>query len=55
MLHLTTRSSFSAAALACAAFGANAAGARANDFVTATHGTGDAHEDAAERYADAVR
>ena len=55
MLYLMTRSSFSAAALARAAFGADAAGAGTNDFVTAAHGTSDAQEDAAERYCDAVR
>ena len=43
-----------AAALARAAFGADAAGAGANDFVAAAHGTGDAHEDAAKRYCYSV-
>ena len=55
MLQLTAPSSSSATALARAAFGANAAGAGANDFVAAAHGTGDAHEDAAERYRYSVR
>ena len=45
----------STAPLAGAAFGANAAGAGADDFVAAADGTGDAHEDAAERYCYAVR
>jgi len=49
------RGSSSATALARAAFGADAAGAGANDFVAAAHGTGDAHEDAAERYRYSVR
>src|SRR4029450_2248622 len=50
MLQLSTRGSSSATALARAAFGANAAGAGANDFIAAAHGPGDAHEDAAKRY-----
>jgi hypothetical protein len=54
MLQLMTRSSFSAAPLARAAFGADAARARANNFVAAADGTGDAHEDAAERYRYAI-
>ena len=54
MLRLMTRSSFSAAALARAAFGAHAAGAGANNFVAAADGAGDAHEDAAERYRYAI-
>ena len=45
----------SAAALARTAFGADAAGASANDFIAAAHGTGNAHEDAAERHCYAVR
>ena len=49
------RGSSSATALARAAFGADAAGAGANDFVAAADGTGDAHEDAAERYCYSVR
>jgi hypothetical protein len=40
----------SATALAGPAFGADAAGARANDFVAAADGTGDAHENASQRY-----
>ena len=44
-----------ATALAGPAFGADAAGAGANDFVAAADGTGDAHEDAAERYCYSVR
>ena len=55
MLQLSTRGSSSATALARAAFGADAAGAGANDFVAAAHGTGDAHEDAAVRYRYSVR
>ena len=55
MLQLSTRGSSSATALARAAFGADAAGAGANDFVAAADGTGDAHEDAAERYCYPVR
>ena len=43
------------APLAGAAFRANAAGAGPDDFVTAADGTGDAHENAAERYCYAVR
>jgi hypothetical protein len=53
MLQLFDRGS--AAALACPAFGADAAGTSPNDFIAAAHGTGDAHEDAAERYRYAVR
>ena len=44
-----------AAALTCAALGADAAGAGANDFIAAANGTGDAHEDAAERYCYSIR
>ena len=55
MLPLTARGSPSATALARATFGADAAGAGANDFVAAAHGTGDAHEDAAKRYRYSVR
>ena len=54
MLQLEPRLS-SATALARAAFGADAAGAGANDFVAAAYRTGDAHEDAAERYRNSVR
>ena len=54
MLRLRTRDLSSAATLARAAFGADAAGAGANDFVAAAHGTGDAHEDAAKRYCYSV-
>ena len=50
MLQLSNRGSSSATALTCPAFGADAAGAGANDFVATAHGTGDAHEDAAKRY-----
>ena len=49
------RGSASATALARAAFGADAAGAGANNFVAAADGTGDTHEDAAERYRNSVR
>ncbi len=49
------RGSSSATALACPAFGADAAGASANDFIAAADGTGDAHEDAAKRYCYSVR
>ena len=55
MLQLMDRGSSSATSLARAAFGADAAGAGANDFVAAADGTGDAHEDAAERYCHAER
>ena len=51
----SARGSSSATTLARAALGADAAGAGANDFVAAAHGTGNAHEDAAERYRYAVR
>ena len=51
----STRGSSSATALARAALGADAAGAGANDFIAAADGTGDTHEDTAERYCDAVR
>ena len=54
MLQLRTRGSSSAAALARAALGADAAGTGANDFVAAAHRTGDTHEDAAERYCYSV-
>src|SRR5262249_14796019 len=47
--------SSSATSLACAAIDANAAGASADDFVTAADGTGDAHENAAERDGYAIR
>jgi hypothetical protein len=50
MLTRITRDTSSAASLARTALGANAAGARANNFVAAADGTGDAHENAAERY-----
>ena len=55
MLQSMYRGASSAAALARTAFGADAAGAGANDFIAAAHGTGDAHEDAAERYGYPVR
>ena len=55
MLQLVDRGSSSATPLTCPAFGADAAGAGANDFIAAADGTGDAHEDAAERYGYAVR
>ena len=55
MLQLRIRGSSSATALARAAFGADAAGAGADDFVAAADGTGDAHEDTAERYCYSVR
>lgn len=54
MLQLTARGSSSATALARAAFGADAAGAGANDLVAPANGTGDTHEDATERYCYSV-
>ena len=50
MLRLSHLGPSSAASLARSAFGADAARTGSNDFVAAADGTGDAHEDAAERY-----
>ena len=55
LYRLRIGASLSTTPLAGAAFGANAAGASADDFVAAATGTGDVHEDAAERYCYAVR
>jgi len=44
----------SATSLASSAFGADAACAGADDFVTAAHATRDSHEDTAKRDHDAV-
>ena len=52
---LVTDRAASTTSLARSAFGADAAGAGADDFVAAADRTRNAHEDAAERYCHAVR